>query len=65
MNIGLRISRSGSRMKAYMEETNRMSNEEINRWNKAGLREIRDTKLEEESTKLRRVEGGVGGGKNS
>jgi len=36
----------------------------MDRWNKSGLRETRDTKLGSKSTKSIKVEGGVGGGKN-
>lgn len=37
----------------------------MDRWNTAGLGETRDTGLGRKSAKSRRVEGGVGGGKNS
>jgi len=47
------------------EETKRTSKEVMDRWNKTGLRETRDTKLGRKSTKSKRVEGGVGGGKYS
>jgi hypothetical protein len=52
-------------VEAQREETKRTFKETINRWNEAGLRETRDIKLWKESRKSKRVEGGVGGGKNS
>jgi len=47
------------------EETKRTSKEVMDRWNKTGLRETRDTKLGRKSTKSRRVERDIGSGKNS
>jgi len=47
------------------KETKRMSKEAMDRWNKAGPRETRDIKLRRKSTKSRRVEKSVSGGKNS
>lgn len=37
-------------MEIHGEEIKRMSKEALDRWNKEGLTEIRDTKLEEKST---------------
>jgi ribosomal protein L34 len=37
----------------------------MDRWNKAGFRETRDSKSGRKSTKSRRVKGSIGGGKNS
>jgi len=63
--VRLREPKSGSRVKTNREETKRTSKEATDRWNKAGLGEIRDTKLGRKSTQSRRVEEFVGGGKNS
>ncbi|VVC34521.1 Hypothetical protein CINCED_3A025521 [Cinara cedri] len=52
-------------METHREETERTSKEAMDRWYTTGLREIRDIKLGRQGTKSRRVEGGVGGGKNS
>lgn len=42
-----------------------MPKEAIDKWNNAGPRETRDTKLGRLSTKSRKVERGVSGGKKS
>jgi hypothetical protein len=52
-------------METHGEETKRTSKEAMDRWYKAGFREIRDIKLGRKGTKSGRVEGVVGGGKNS
>ena len=52
-------------METHGEETKRTSKEAIDRWYKAGFREIRDIKSGRKGTKSGRVEGVVGGGKNS
>jgi hypothetical protein len=52
-------------MKTHGEETKRTAKEAMNRWHKVGFRETRDIKLGRKGTKSGRVEGVVGGGKNS
>jgi len=52
-------------VETHREETKRTSKEAMDRWNKAGLRETKDTILRRKSTISRRVEGGVNGDKNS
>jgi len=52
-------------METHGEETKRTSKEAMDRWYKAGFREIRDIKLERKGTQSGRVEGVVGGVKNS
>jgi hypothetical protein len=45
-------------VKPHTEETKKTSKEAMDRWIKAGFREIRDMKLGRKSTKSGRVEGG-------
>lgn len=53
-------------METHGEDTKKTSKKAMDRWNKAGLTEIRYTQLGRESIKSRRVEAaGVGGGKSS
>jgi len=52
-------------METNREETKRTSKEVMDRWNKAELGEIRDTKSGRKITQSRRVEEGFGDGKNS
>lgn len=63
--VRLGVPKSGGRVETYRREIERTSKETMGRWNKAGFREIRDTKLGRKNTEWRKVEGGVGGDKNS
>jgi len=47
-------------VETHREKTKRTSKEALDIWNKAGLRETRDTGLGRKSTKSRRVEEGIG-----
>lgn len=58
----LKVWSSGNPHGRYQEDVQR---NEMDRWNKAGLRESTDIKLKRKSTESRRVEGCVGGVKNS
>lgn len=64
--VRFQVPWSDGRVETQRKETKRTSKEEIYRWNKARLLDIRDTELAgTKNTKYRRVEGGIGGCNNS